>query len=57
MKSITAIICITLIIMFAVWQGHDGALVGIATSAIAGIAGYNIHKAVDSKRQKSNDKE
>lgn len=57
MKSITAIICITVIVIFAVWQGHNSAIVGIACGTIGGIAGVPIGKVLERKRHTPIDKE
>lgn len=57
MKSIIAIICITILVMFAVWQGHNSAIVGIACAGIGGIAGVPVGKALESKRHKPIEKE
>lgn len=44
MKTIVAIIAIALLEGFAIWQGINGATLGIATAAIAGLGGYAVHR-------------
>ena len=44
MKTIVAITCITLLVGFANYRGIDGALLGIAIAAIAGLGGYHMKK-------------
>lgn len=47
---IVAIICIGGLEAFAIYQGIDGAALGIAVGAIAGIAGYEV-KVLRDKRK------
>ncbi|GAH43495.1 unnamed protein product [marine sediment metagenome] len=44
MKTIVAIICIALLLAFALWQGINGALLSTGIAVIAGLGGYAIHK-------------
>jgi len=44
--QITAIVCIAFLVGFGVYMGHDAALIGLATSAMGGIAGYTIKKVL-----------
>ena len=39
---LTAIIAITLLEGLAIWRGINGALLGLAIAAIAGLGGYEI---------------
>lgn len=43
-KVLAAIVAITILESFAVWQGIDGAILGVGIAAIAGLAGYEVHK-------------
>lgn len=42
---IMAIVCITALQCVALAYGVDGALFGLAIAAIAGLGGYQLHKA------------
>lgn len=47
-----AIVCITIIELFALYKGIDGQLMALTLAAIAGIAGYNLKTIVSEvKRQ------
>lgn len=50
MKTIVAIVAITLLEGLAVWAGHNGALFGVAIAAIAGLGGYSLKAKVNSKQ-------
>ena len=44
-KAITAcasMVCITVIVVYAVSQGHDGLFIGGGSAIIAGLAGYKV---------------
>ena len=41
-KTIAAIIAITILEGLAIWQGINGALLGLTIAAIAGLGGYEI---------------
>jgi len=41
---ITALICITVLELYAMYKGFDGVLLGAVFAIVAGIGGYNIHK-------------
>lgn len=45
MKTIIAIIAITILEGFALYQGIDGAILGIAIAAVSGLGGYALKKA------------
>lgn len=49
---IIAILCITVLEVFALVYGVDGALFGIGIAAISGLGGYQIHKQLAKKQQK-----
>ncbi|MBA7493219.1 hypothetical protein ES702_03785 [subsurface metagenome] len=42
MKTIISIVAITALVGIAMWQGINGALLGFAIAAIAGLGGYEI---------------
>lgn len=44
-KTIVAIICITLLLGIALWQGVNGALLSSGVAVIAGLGGYAVAKS------------
>jgi len=48
-KIIAAITAITILEGLAIWQGIDGALLGLAITAIAGLGGYSIGRRTKPK--------
>jgi len=42
MKTITAIICVTLITITALIMGYNGVLFAVAISAVTGLGGYTL---------------
>jgi len=49
MKTIAAIIAVTLIELFAIYQGINGTMLGVALVVIAGLGGYHLKKLPWSK--------
>ena len=47
---ITAILCITILEIMAIWAGIDGAIFGMAIAAIAGLGGYEIKYLRDKRK-------
>ena len=45
MKTIIAITAIVILEGLAIWKGMDGALLGVAIGAIAGLGGYTLGTA------------
>ena len=44
-KTITAMVCITVLTAIALLTGHDGALFLVGTNLITGIAGFSIGRS------------
>lgn len=51
-KTIVAIICITILLGIALWQGINGALLSTGVALIAGLGGYAIAKSQFAKGKK-----
>ena len=45
MKTISAIICITVLVGFALYLGFDGAILNTALVAIAGLGGFALGRS------------
>lgn len=43
-KTTIAIICLTIIICFAMWQGVNGAIVSTGVAGVIGLGGYALVK-------------
>lgn len=48
-KTIVAIICITLLLGIALWQGINGVLLSSGIALIAGLGGYAVAKSKQGK--------
>ena len=50
-KTIIAILAVVILEAVAIWRGIDGATLGIAIAAIAGLGGYEVRAWQSKKRQ------